>query len=320
MRILVTGGAGYIGSHIVRSLVTREDAVVVLDDLTTGHPELVPPSAPLVVESIMNTPRLAEILCAERIEAVIHFAALSTVGDDARHPARYWEVNVGGTLSLLDAMVRAGVGRLVFSSSCAVYGQPEEVPVTESAARRPISVYGETKMAMENAIRAHGDRYGIVWTALRYFNAAGASSDGTTGEWHEPETHLLPNAIRAALGIGSPLTLYGDDYPTPDGTPIRDYVHVEDLADAHVAALGLEGSGAVNLGTGSGTSVKEIVAAVERETGRSVPRTIGPRRPGDPARLVAGYDLARRTLGWNPKRGLGEIVKSAVAWERKRQG
>jgi UDP-glucose-4-epimerase GalE len=317
MRILVTGGAGYIGSHVGRALTARADEIVVIDDLSTGHRELVPPGAPLVVESILNTPRLAEILCAERIEAIMHFAALSTVGEDARHPARYWEVNVGGTLSILDAMVRSGVSRIVFSSSCSVYGQPDQLPVTESAARRPISVYGETKMAMENAIRAHGDRYGILWAALRYFNAAGASSDGTTGERHEPETHLLPNTIRAALGRGAPLTLHGEDYPTPDGTPIRDYIHVEDLAEAHVAALGLEGSGAFNLGTGAGTSVKEIVSMVERVTGRPVPRSIGPRRPGDPARLVAGYELARRALGWNPKRGLEEIVRSAVEWERR---
>lgn len=319
MRILVTGGAGYIGSHAVKRLLERGDEVTVYDDLSTGRPDHVAGGAELIVDSITRGERLADVLSSRRIEAVIHFAARSTLGDDARRPAAYYETNVQGTTSLLGAMVRAGVGTLVVSSSCSVYGIPPEVPVTEQTPRLPISVYGETKLTMENAVRAWGDRYGICWTALRYFNAAGAADDGTLGENHDPETHLLPLAVRAALGLAPPLTIFGRDHATPDGTPVRDYVHVEDLVAAHLLALERGVSGAYNLGTGLGTSVAEMLEAVARATRRAVPTVEGPRREGDPPRLVADAAAARAALGWAPARTLDRMVESVVAWERRRQ-
>lgn len=320
MRILVTGGAGYIGSHTVRALRARGDTVTIVDDLSTGHRDFVPHGVALHVESLHTVTALAEIIVGARVDAVIHFAARSLVGEDARSPALYYSTNVCGTLALLGAMLRANVKRIVFSSSCSVYGAPERLPVTEDEALKPISVYGETKRAMESAIRAYADRYGWTWASLRYFNAAGAATDGTLGERHDPETHLVPNAIRGALGSGPPLTIFGDDYPTPDGTPIRDYVHVEDLAAAHVAALALDSSAAVNLGTGRGASVLEVIGAVERAVGRPVPRAIAPRRPGDPPRLVASNALARSLLGWSPAHDLESIVATAAEWERTEAG
>lgn len=318
MKILVTGGAGYIGSHTVKQLVTRGDEVTVYDDLSTGRREHLPRGVELVVDTIAREERMAEALASRRIEAVIHFAARSTLGDDARRPAAYYATNVGGTLALLNAMLRSGVSRLVLSSSCSVYGVPERLPLTEDAPRLPLSVYGETKLAMENAVRAWGERYGIAWTALRYFNAAGAADDGTLGENHEPETHLVPLAIRAALGTGKPLSLFGRDHATPDGTPIRDYVHVEDLAAAHLCALDRGVVGAFNLGTGTGTSVSGMLGAISRAVGREVPIMEAPRRAGDPPRLFADSSRAANALGWRPSRGLDRIVESALAWERRR--
>lgn len=318
MRILVTGGAGYIGSHTVKRLLKRGDEVTVYDDLSTGRPGHVSGGAELIIDSVARGERLADVLSSRRIEAVIHFAARSTLGDDALRPAAYYETNVQGTISLLGAMVRTGVRSLVASSSCSVYGIPPEVPVTEQTPRLPISVYGETKLAMENAVRAWGERYGIRWTVLRYFNAAGAADDGTLGENHDPETHLLPLAVRAALGFAPPLTIFGRDHATPDGTPVRDYVHVEDLVTAHVLALERGVSGAYNLGTGLGTSVAEMLEAVARATGRAVPTVEGPRRESDPPRLVADASAARAALGWAPARTLDCMVESVAAWERQR--
>lgn len=317
MRILVTGGAGYIGSHTVRALLAANHEVAILDDLSTGRRELLHPAAKFIHADLLDTPAVSGALRDQACEAVIHFAARSRVGEDAREPALYHRVNVVGTLSLLDAMVQAGIRRIVFSSTCAVYDAPADASMDERTPRRPVSVYGETKVAMENAVRAYGDAHGWRWTALRYFNAAGAAEDASIGEWHEPETHLIPLALRAASGRGSALTLYGEDYPTPDGTPIRDYIHVEDLAAAHVAALFLEESHAINLGTGHGYSVKDVVAAVERVTGRPVPRSIGPRRPGDPPRLVASAGLAAKLLGWRPRFGLDDMIRTAARWEER---
>ncbi len=319
MRILVTGGAGYIGSHTVRALLARGDDVAVVDDLSTGHRDFVPQSVLLHVESLLSGAEIEKILRAFRAEAVIHFAARALVGEDRRNPELYYSTNVTGTLSLLDAMIRADVRRIVFSSSCAVYGEPKMPVLTEDHPLQPISVYGETKRVMENAIAAYGERYGWTWAALRYFNAAGASADASIGERHRPETHLIPNAIRAALGQGPSMTVFGQDYPTPDGTPIRDYVHVEDLAAAHVAALDLDRSATLNLGTGHGASVLEVISEVERATGQSVPRVTAARRPGDPARLVASAERVRTMLNWAPRYDLERTIASAVRWARKEE-
>lgn len=257
-------------------------------------------AAKLAVEAIENTPRVSEILQGARIEAVIHFAAKSLVGEDARNPASYYRTNVLGTISLLDAMARVGVKRIVFSSTAAVYGEPKAIPITEDHPLDPISVYGETKRAAEAAIRA----YGVTAIILRYFNAAGAAIDGSIGEIHEPETHLIPLAIRASLG-GPPLKIFGD------GSHVRDFVHVEDLAEAHILALTHNQTDTFNLGTGCGISVKDVIARV-----RDVPTITAPPRPGDPAQLVASREKAERVLGWRPKYDIDDCIRTALVWHR----
>jgi len=300
VRVLVTGGAGYIGSHTVRRLLEKGHDVVVLDDLSMGRREFAG-GAKLEVEAIENTPRVTEILHGARIEAVIHFAAKSLVGEDARNPASYYRTNVLGTISVLDAMARVGVKRIVFSSTAAVYGEPRAIPITEDHPLNPISVYGETKRTAEAAIRA----YGVTAIILRYFNAAGAAIDGSIGERHEPETHLIPLAIRASLG-GPPLRIFGD------GSQIRDFVHVEDLAEAHILALTHERSDTFNLGTSKGTAVRDVIARVG-----NVPTVTAPPRPGDPARLVASREKAERILGWRPKYDIVDCIQTALAWHRR---
>ena len=297
--ILATGGAGYIGSHAVRALRAAGHEVVVYDDLSEGHAEAVL-GAPLVVGDIRDTDRLRDALRRHRVAAVLHFAARCYVGESMQEPDLYWSINRDGTRSLLAAMRAAGVPALVFSSTCAVFGIPDRVPMDEDLPQRPINVYGETKAAMEAEIAASG----IGHVIFRYFNAAGASPDAVLGESHDPETHLIPLALRAARD-GGELVVNGDDYDTPDGTCIRDYVHVCDLADAHV--LGLErllaGGGPLvaHLGYGHGTSVLEVLESVRRVTGRPLRRRIGPRRPGDPPALYASSARARRELGWSPR-------------------
>ncbi len=253
----------------------------------------------------------------------MHFAAFAYVGESVSEPDKYYRNNVGGTLALLGAMREAGVERIVFSSTCAVYGVPAEMPIRETTAKAPLNPYGETKLAIERALHWYGEAYGLRYMALRYFNAAGADPDGEIGEDHEPETHLIPLVLRAALGRGDPVEIYGGDYPTPDGTAIRDYIHVCDLADAHLRALDYlavgGASGAVNLGTGSGCSVREVIAAVERIGGRPVPRRQAARRAGDPPELVADPGLARAQLGWQPRQSdLDTIIATALAWETRR--
>jgi UDP-glucose-4-epimerase GalE len=317
-RVLVTGGAGYIGSHAVRALRESGHGVVVLDDLSAGHPESVPHDVPLIRAATHDRPWVAEMLREHRIDAVLHFAAWLSVADSVRDPLGYYHNNVAGSLALLGAMADANVKRIIFSSTCAVYGEPDQAPITEAMPARPINTYGETKLAIERALPHFARAYGLQWIALRYFNASGAHPDGTIGEDHDPEIHLIPRAIAAARG-GPPLDVFGTDYPTPDGTCIRDYIHVVDLADAHVQALaGLEGgceSSVFNAGTGRGHSVLEVIAAVGRVVGAPVRWNKGERRPGDPAVLFAASDRLQRELGWKPRfPSLETIVRHAWQW------
>lgn len=320
MRVLVTGGAGYIGSITCERLLEQGHEVTVLDSIATGHPSAVQAAARLIQGSVGDAELLARSLRERRIEAVVHCAARALVGESVADPALYYHENVTGGVTFLDQLREAGVDRVVFSSSAAVYGQPQTSPIVESQPTQPINPYGETKLAFEGALRWYGMAYGLRAVALRYFNVAGATAE--RGEDHQPETHLIPN-ILASAGGGAPVTIFGTDYPTPDGTCVRDYIHVSDLADAHLAALeftatarpGLE---QINLGSGSGFSVLEVLRAVEAVVGVDVPHTFGPRREGDPPVLVASNERARELLGWTPRRGsLDEMIGSAWAWRQK---
>jgi len=317
MRVLVTGGAGYVGSVSVERLVEAGHEVVVLDDLTTGHRESVPSAVSLEVGSYGDAGEMERLLERARVDAILHCAARSLVGESIRDPARYYRDNVAGGIVLLEAARQAGIGRIVFSSTAAVYGVPDATPIPEDAPLRPINTYGETKRTFEGALRFYGDAYGLRSVSLRYFNVAGATE--RSGELHDPETHLIPNLLRAAE-TGEPITLFGDDYPTPDGTCIRDYIHVADLADAHLRALAAARPGEhriYNLGNGTGFSVQEVVDAVRQVTGHPVPVVVGERRAGDPAQLVASSDRIRADLGWTPKHtDLPGIVRDA--WEVSR--
>jgi UDP-glucose-4-epimerase GalE len=315
--ILVTGGAGYIGSHTAKALAVRGFTPVVYDSLVYGHRWAVQ-WGPLIEGDIRDRAKLVDTLRDYDIAAVLHFAAFAYVGESMHSPGRYFNNNVTGSLSLLDAIVEAGTRHVVFSSSCATYGIPERMPIGEDTPQAPINPYGETKLMVERALRWYGAAHGITWTALRYFNAAGADSDGQLGESHMPETHLIPLVLQAVL-TGAPLNVFGDDYPTRDRTCMRDYIHVSDLADAHVLALEylLDGgpSVALNLGTGNGYSIREVIEAAQAITGREVPYRMVPRRPGDPAILVADPSRAERTLGWRAQQSaLKNIVSTAWTW------
>lgn len=317
-RVVVTGGAGYIGSHAVRALVEAGHAVAVLDDLSAGHAQAVPSGVPLVRAAIHDRDAVHRLLVEHRADAVMHFAAWLAVGASVRKPVEYYKNNVTGTLAVLEAMRDAGVSRFIFSSTCAVYGEPASVPIVETLPKQPINAYGETKLTIERALPHLEIAHGLKWMALRYFNAAGAHPDGTIGEDHADEVHLIPLAIRAANG-GTPLKVFGEDYPTPDGTCLRDYIHVCDLADAHIKALeALERgapSGAFNVGTGTPQSVKSVIDTVSRVVGRPVAWSPAPRRPGDPAVLYAAADRARNELGWRPRYAdLEVIVRHAWQW------
>jgi UDP-glucose 4-epimerase len=320
MRILVTGGAGYVGSVSVEALVAAGHEVVVLDDLSTGHATAKLAGAELVHGTYTDRPTVAALLGDSHVDAVLHCAAKSLVGESMRDPARYYRENVAGGIGLLDAMRDAGVSRLVISSTAAVYGVPDSNPIPETAPLRPINPYGETKRTFETAAAWYGTAYGLRSVALRYFNVAGASEGN--GERHDPETHLIPNILAAAVE-SRPVALFGNDYPTPDGTPIRDYLHVLDLADAHVVALEATAPAdprsdialVCNLGSGMGASVLEVLAAAERVIGAPILHTIEQRREGDPAVLVASIDRAAEVLGWRPRRSsLEEMISSAWAW------
>lgn len=318
MQILVTGGAGYIGSHTAKALAGAGLEPVVLDNLGNGHRWAVR-WGPLVEMDLGDRESLRAVFHKYRIDAVIHFAALIEAGESVEEPAKYFRNNVVNTLNLLDAMREAGIGRIVFSSTAAVYGNPRESPMTEDHPQQPVNPYGESKLMVERLLQWHERAYGLAWTTLRYFNAAGADPDGQLGEAHNPETHLIPRAIAAAHGDLPKLQVFGSDYETPDGTAVRDYIHVTDLAAAHVRALErlAQGrpSGAFNLGTGRGYSVREVIAAVERIGQRRVPIREAPRRPGDPAMLVADATSAGRELGWSAAHSsLDEIVETAWNW------
>ncbi|HXC90945.1 MAG TPA: UDP-glucose 4-epimerase GalE [Stellaceae bacterium] len=320
--ILVTGGAGYIGSHACKALARAGYVPVVYDNLSRGHREAVR-WGPLVEGDIGDRAQLRQAFAEYRVTAVMHFAAYAYVGESVADPALYYRNNLTGTLALLDAMREAEVREIVFSSTCATYGTPDTLPLRETAPQNPVNPYGETKLAMERALHWYGRAYGLRAVSLRYFNAAGADPDGELGEDHDPETHLVPLVLRAALGQGPAVEIFGTDYPTPDGTAIRDYIHVDDLAAAHLRALERlragGGSIALNLGTGLGHSVREVLAAAEAVSGRKVPAHAAPRRPGDPPALVADPSLAAEVLGWRANcSGIEEIVGSAFAWHARR--
>ncbi len=316
-RVLVTGGAGYIGAQCCKALAEAGVTPVTYDNLSRGHADAVK-WGPLVVGDLRDTAALDAALATHRVGAVIHFAALAYVGESTADPQSYYDNNLGGMIGLLGAMRRAGLDRIVFSSSCATYGTPATLPISEDCPQAPINPYGRTKLACEWMLRDAGAAWGLRHVALRYFNAAGADPAGETGERHDPETHLIPLALLAAAGRGGALRLFGTDYDTPDGTCIRDYIHVADLARAHLLALGHLAQGgpsvALNLGTGQGASVREVAAMVEQVTGRAVPIVEEPRRAGDPGALYADTRRAAEVLGFRAQFGLREIVADAAPW------
>lgn len=320
MAILVCGGAGYIGSHTVHALVERGENVIVVDNLQTGHLEAVNTAAAFYRADIREA-ALEKVFDENTIEAVIHFAANSLVGESVTNPLKYFNNNVGGLQNLLEVMAKFGVDKIVFSSTAAVYGEPEKIPIVETDATNPTNPYGESKLIMEKIMRWVSRANGVRFVSLRYFNAAGALEGGTIGEDHAPETHLIPLILQVPLGRRDHITIFGTDYPTPDGTCLRDYVHVCDLAEAHILALNyLRDGGAsdiFNLGSGRGFSVKEIIAAAEKVTARKIKTEIGSRRAGDPAQLIAASDKARRILNWTPKfSSVEKIIADAWTWHK----
>lgn len=325
MSVLVTGGAGYIGSHTVRHLRTIGREVVVLDNLELGRAESVL-GAPLVVGDISDVDLIGRICRDHGVDQVVHFAAYKSVGESMRNPAKYWRNNVSSAIEFLQAVLDAGVRRFVFSSSCSVYGNPPSVPVTEDSPVRPESVYAQTKAVVEDIVRWYGETHGLRSVSLRYFNAAGASSDSVIGEDWTHSQNLVPLVMKAALGVSGPLEVYGTDYPTPDGTCIRDYIHVEDLAAAHVSALDFTArtdapfNVCINAGTGKGTSVLDVIRLTEECSGRTVPFVVTDRRPGDPVETFADVDAASALLGWNATHTIRDIIASAWAWHSRVSG
>ena len=317
MRILITGGAGYVGSACLRYIAARGHEVMAYDNLVQGHAAAVG-GLPLVEGDVADTQRLSDTLASFKADAVMHFAAATNVGESVEDPALHYRNNIGGTLSLLNAMRAAGVGRLLFSSTCATYGLSAQMPMSEDAPLEPFSPYARTKLAVEWMIRDYANAYGLGFTILRYFNAAGADSTGLHGEDHTPETHLIPLVLGVALGHRPLIRIFGTDYNTPDGTCVRDYVHTEDLASAHLLAIEAIQPGTAevyNVGTGQGTSVKEIVSACENVTGLSIAQEIDERRPGDPPALIADPSKLKRALGWSPAySSIEDIIGTAWAW------
>ncbi len=323
MAILVTGGAGYIGSVTVELLRARGERVVVLDDLFRGHRHAVAPGEPFYEGSIGDRELVARIAREHDLESCVHFAALAYVGESVLEPARYFINNVEQGIALLDALLKANVRRIVFSSTCATYGEPQQVPISEEHPQRPTNPYGWSKLFMERIMESYDRAYGLRYIALRYFNACGATRE--LGEDHEPETHLIPNVLAAAQGRIPAVSVFGNDYPTPDGTPIRDYIHVSDLGEAHILALEYLRAGGssdyINLGNGQGYSVMEVIEAARQVTGRPIPARVEPRRAGDPSRLVANAEKAGTLLGWKPARpDLASIIRTDWEWRMTHPG
>jgi len=317
--ILVTGGAGYIGSHAARALRRHNHEALIYDNLSAGH-ESFASGFELIIGDIGDSEKLTQAM--KRVDAVMHFAAHAYVGESVVNPRKYFQNNVEAALVLLNTALDCGVRKFIFSSTCAVYGSPSKIPITEDLPRQPVNPYGVSKLFFENALESYSNAYGLRFASLRYFNAAGADESGDIGEFHDPETHLIPLALAASAGKGPELQIFGSDYPTSDGTCVRDYIHVNDLAEAHVLALqhllGGGNSFAANLGTGQGYSVKEVLAAVNHATGNTVPWHAAPRHPGDPPILIADPTRANRLLGWQSTRSLPDIVASAWNWMERR--
>ena len=331
MKVLVTGGDGYIGSHCVLALLRLGYDVVVFDSHTTGHPETSETIAEgrykgnylgSVRGDLLRREDMESLFERQDIDAVIHFAAYSQVAESMKDPAKYYRNNVVGTLNLLDSMVAHGVKKIVFSSTAATYGEPDYVPIDENHPQRPVNPYGRTKLMIENIMDDYDMAYGLRSVRLRYFNVVGADSDCLVGEWHDPETHLIPNILKSTFEGGKEFQLYGEDYPTKDGTCVRDYVNVEDLADAHILALDYLNNGGktdyFNLGTNGGYTVREVFSECEKVVGKKISLRVCERRPGDPASLVADNTKARTVLGWTPKRSLSDSISTACEWEKKR--
>lgn len=320
MNIFIPGGAGYVGSHCVRRLVAAGHRVTVYDNLCAGHRQAVDPGAEFIEGDLADAARLRALLGGGAFDAVMHFAAFLNVGESVHKPLAYWRNNVANTINLLEAMRDAGVRKLVFSSTCAVYGEPQRMPITEDLPKNPINPYGATKLAVEYMLRDCAGGWGLGAIALRYFNASGAASDGSIGEHHDPEIHLIPLVLKVALGQRDHIKIFGRDYPTPDGTCIRDYIHVEDLAEAHLLAIeGLQDGvfEAFNVGTGRGHSVLEIIEAARTATGHAIPAQDAPRRPGDPPQLYASSDKLRERFGWRPNfSDVRETIASAWRWHQ----
>ena len=323
MKVLVTGGAGYIGSHFVRILANQNIECVVLDNLSRGHKEAVPPNIELEVIDLLDNKSLENLFNKYSFDSIVHFAAFAYVGESVENPILYYQNNVVGSFNLIRAAVNANIKNFVFSSTCSLYGNPSKVPISEDLPTNPINPYAQTKLTIENMLRDFETAYGIKSVCLRYFNAAGADFSGEIGESHDPEPHLIPIVINTALGLREKVLVFGDDYETKDGTCIRDYIHINDLGDAHLKALKYLNDGGVseiiNLGTGKGNSVKEIIDTTEKITGKEIKREIVDRRPGDPAVLIAENTKAKNILGWTPKYDLNQTISSAYKWHSSKR-
>ncbi len=320
--ILVTGGAGYIGSHFVKYLLNRGKEVVVFDNLSRGHREAVPEEVPFEKVDILDREGIRKSLSKYDIDAVVHFAAFAYVGESVENPGMYYENNVVGSFNLIDEITKAGIKKFVFSSTCSLYGNPDKVPISEDESVKPINPYAETKLTIEKILRDYDAAYELKYAALRYFNAAGADPEGVIGESHDPEPHLIPIILNTALGLREKVFVFGDDYPTADGTAIRDYIHINDLADAHLRALNFLEKGEsdiFNLGTGDGNSVMEMIKTSEKVTGKKINFEITGRRAGDPAVLVADNRKAKEVLGWTPKFNLENIIETAWNWHKNKR-
>jgi UDP-glucose 4-epimerase len=323
MKTLITGGAGYIGSHCVKKFLEQGNEVIVLDNLSRGHQEAVPQGVELEVINLLEAEKLKPLLEKHKIEAIVHFAAFAYVGESVESPAEYYQNNVGGSLNLIKAATETGINKFVFSSTCSLYGNPVSVPISEKESIKPINPYAKTKMIVENILADFNRAYGLNYVALRYFNAAGSDPSGNIGESHDPETHLIPLVIQTALGERERILVFGENYKTKDGTCIRDYIHVDDLSEAHLKALEYLNDGnestAINLGTGAGYSVLEIIKEVENIAGVPIKFEIVGRREGDPAVLVADNKKAKKLLGWSPQNKLSDIILHALNWHKNKK-